>query len=125
MSDYSLINTQSEANPGFNFARFEKGTRYYTIILDRDLFDDWVITVANGRIGTKLGRVRTLAFPSFTDAFNQFFTAAKLRAKRGYSLESYKTCDPIIASMCIYSRKHPNSILHLHYSKKIHFESKH
>jgi len=43
MSDCSLTNTQSEANPGFNFARFEKGTRYYTIILDRDLFDDWVI----------------------------------------------------------------------------------
>ncbi len=27
MSDYSLTNTQSETNPGFNFARFEKRTR--------------------------------------------------------------------------------------------------
>ena len=91
MSDCSLTNTQSEANPGFNFARFEKGSRYYTIILDRDLFDDWVLTIANGRIGTNLGRIRTLAFPSFADAFNQFCTATKTREKRGYQLESCKT----------------------------------
>ncbi len=91
MSKQHLTNTPSKANPGFNFARFEKGTRYYIIILDRDLFDDWVLTIANGRIGTKLGRVRTLAFPSFTDAFNQFCITTKTREKRGYQLESCKT----------------------------------
>ena len=31
MSEQHLTNTPSEANPGFNFGRFEKGTRYYTI----------------------------------------------------------------------------------------------
>ena len=91
MSDCSLTNTQSEANPGFNFARFEKGTRYYTIILDRDLFDDWVLTIANGRIGTKLGRIRKIAFPCFSDALDQFRTAAKVRTKRGYQLDYYTT----------------------------------
>jgi hypothetical protein len=99
MSDCSLTNTQSEANPGFNFARFEKGTRYYTIILDRDLFDDWVIIIANGRIGTKLGRIRTLAFPSFTAAFNQFCIATKIRIKRGYQLETYSIHDSLSVYM--------------------------
>ena len=74
----------------FKLARFEKGTRYYTVILDKDLFDDWVISIANGRIGTKLGRVRTIAFPCFEDACNQFQVTMKNRAKRGYLLESYK-----------------------------------
>lgn len=75
----------------FKLARFEKGTRYYTVILDKDLFDDWVISIANGRIGTKLGRVRIIAFPSFGDACGQFQVAMKNRTKRGYLLESYKT----------------------------------
>lgn len=88
--------------PTFHAVRFEKGTRYYTIHLHKDLFDDWVLVVINGRIQTNLGKIRTLAFPSFTDAFNQFCTAIKLRAKRGYSLESYKTYNPIIANMPAY-----------------------
>ena len=86
MSDYSLTNTQSEANPGFNFARFEKGTRYYTIILDRDLFDDWVITIVNGRINTKLGRIRKLAFSNIVDANIKFYSITKTRVNRKYSL---------------------------------------
>jgi len=72
----------------FKYARFEKGTRYYTVILDKDLFDDWVITIANGRIGTKLGRIRKIAFPCFLDACTQFQNASKIRTKRGYLLES-------------------------------------
>jgi len=39
MSEQHLSTNQNEINPGFNFARFEKGTRFYTIILDKDLFD--------------------------------------------------------------------------------------
>ena len=74
----------------FQSARFEKGTRYYTVILDKDLFDDWVIIIANGRIGTKLGRIRTIAFPCFVDACDKFQVTIKNRAKRGYFLESYR-----------------------------------
>lgn len=88
--EQNLIKNQNETNSGFNFARFEKGTRYYTVILDKDLFDEWVITIANGRIGTKLGRIRKIAFPCFADALEQFCTTAKIRTKRGYQLESYK-----------------------------------
>lgn len=79
-----------ELDEKYLFARFEKGTRYYTVILDKDLFDDWVITIANGRIDTKLGRVRKIAFPSFAEACDKFRTTIKNRAKRGYLLESYR-----------------------------------
>lgn len=88
-----MSNNTIELDEKYLFARFEKGTRYYTVILDKDLFEDWVLTIANGRIGTKLGRVRTLAFPSFKDAFDRFCIATKIRDKRGYSLDSYRICD--------------------------------
>ena len=88
--EQNLIKNQNETNSGFNFARFEKGTRYYTVILDKDLFDDWVIIIANGRIGTKLGKIRTIAFPCFVDACDKFQVTIKNRAKRGYLLESYR-----------------------------------
>ena len=77
--------------PIFKCARFEKGNRYYNVILDKDLFNDWVITIANGRISTKLGRIRKIAHTSFADACNQFHNVTKTRTKRGYLLEYYKT----------------------------------
>ncbi|EHL32378.1 hypothetical protein [Legionella drancourtii] len=53
----------------YHTARFEKDMRYYVIRLSKDLLDDWVITLINGRIKTKLGQIRTLAFANFSDAF--------------------------------------------------------
>lgn len=38
--------------------RFEKGTRYYRLILYQDLFHHWIITKVNGGIGTSIGKVR-------------------------------------------------------------------
>lgn len=90
-SDSQLSMVTNDTDLIFKYARFEKGTRYYTIVLDRDLFEDWVITLANGRIGTKLGRIRKIAFTCFDDAFDQFENTTKTRIKRGYQLESYKT----------------------------------
>ena len=82
----------------YHVARFEKGTRYYTVILDKDLFNDWVITIANGRIGTKLGRIRIIAFPCFVDACDKFQATMKNRVKRGYSLDFYRTQDPLCSN---------------------------
>ena len=90
-SDSQLSTASNDTVPIFKCARFEKGTRYYTVILDKDLFNDWVITIANGRIGTKLGRIRKIAHTSFADACNQFHNVTKTRTKRGYLLEYYKT----------------------------------
>jgi hypothetical protein len=73
-------------------ARFEKDTRYYVIRLSKDLLEDWVITLINGRIKSKLGQSRTLAFANFNEAFDSFCQQAKIRHQRGYQLKNFD-CD--------------------------------
>jgi hypothetical protein len=71
----------------YHVARFEKETRYYVLRLEKDLLNDWTITATNGRIRSKLGQSRTLAFPTFVDAFASFCDMAKLRYHRKYQLK--------------------------------------
>ena len=73
--------------------RFEKDTRYYAMRLEKDLLDDWVIVVVNGRIQTKLGQIRTLAFPCFSDAFDHVCDMIGVRLKRGYRLKTWQSDD--------------------------------
>jgi hypothetical protein len=77
---------------GYHAARFEKDTRYYVIRLSKDLLEDWVITLINGRIKSKLGQSRTLAFANFNEAFDSFCQQAKIRHQRGYQLKNFD-CD--------------------------------
>ena len=44
----------------YHAARFEKESRYYVIRLSKDLLEDWVITLVNGRIKSKLGQTETI-----------------------------------------------------------------
>jgi hypothetical protein len=76
----------------YHAARFEKDTRYYVIRLSKDLLEDWVITLINGRIKSKLGQSRTLAFANFNEAFDSFCLQAKIRHQRGYQLKTFD-CD--------------------------------
>lgn len=76
----------------YHAARFEKDTRYYVIRLSKDLLEDWVITLINGRIKSKLGQSRTLAFANFNEAFDSFCQQAKIRHQRGYQLKNFD-CD--------------------------------
>lgn len=80
----------------YHAARFEKESRYYVIRLSKDLLDDWVITLINGRIKSKLGQSRTLAFTHFCDAFDQFCALAKIRQKRGYELSTINCDNPLM-----------------------------
>lgn len=73
----------------YQAARFEKDTRYYIIRLSKDLWDDWVITLSNGRIKSKLGHSRTLAFLNFNQAFDAFCQQIKIRHQRGYYLKTF------------------------------------
>ncbi len=54
------------------YLRFEKGTRYYTLVLDKDLFGDWVITKANGRINSRLGQIKNECCFSYKNAVSRF-----------------------------------------------------
>ncbi len=76
----------------YHVARFEKDSRYYVLRLERDLLNDWTITAINGRIRSKLGQSRTLAYPTFNHAFESFCSMAKLRYQRKYHLKSI-ACD--------------------------------
>ena len=55
----------------YHAARFEKETRYYSIRLESDLLDDWVIILANERCTSNLGQTRTIAYSDFDKAFDQ------------------------------------------------------
>ena len=68
----------------YHEVRFEKDSRYYVLRLSQDLLEDWVITLINGRIKSKLGQSRTLAFASFNEAFEYLCALAKIRFLRGY-----------------------------------------
>ncbi|KTD71726.1 hypothetical protein Lste_0011 [Legionella steelei] len=87
----------------YHDARFEKDTRYYVIRLSKDLLEDWVITLINGRIKSKLGQSRTLAFANFNEAFDYFFLLTKVRHQRGYQLKTF-TCDnPLLLHLLPFS----------------------
>ena len=81
----------------YHDARFEKESRYYVIRLSKDLLEDWVITLINGRVKTKLGQSRTLAFANFNEAFEHFCVLANVRHQRNYQLKEFFSENPILA----------------------------
>lgn len=82
--------------------RFEKESRYYVIRLEKDLLDDWTITIINGRIKSKLGQSRTHAFPSYGDAFDQFCNLAKTRYQRGYYPKTLRSDSPPLLQLILF-----------------------
>jgi hypothetical protein len=74
-------------NEFYHEARFEKDKRYYVLRLEKDLLDDWTITAINGRIKSKLGQRRILAFSTYTNAFAQFLSMVKIRYQHNYRLK--------------------------------------
>jgi len=103
----------------WHMIRFEKDTRYYSMCIKKDLLDDWIIVVINGRIQTKLGQIRTLAFPCYSEAFDHFCNMIQVRLKRHYHLKSYQGDNPWLLKLIVYSpttaieNQIPNSIRHL------------
>lgn len=70
----------------FKLARFEKGTRYYTMILHRDLLNDWVITRINGRINSNLGKIVNLPMKDAQEGLKEYKQMIIYRKdKRSYS----------------------------------------
>jgi hypothetical protein len=44
--------------------RWTRGTRYYRVHLEQDLWTGWLLTQVHGRIGSRLGRARSFEQPS-------------------------------------------------------------
>lgn len=87
----------------FHTARFEKATRYYVIRLEQDLLGDWTLCVSNGRIKSRLGQSRIIAFECFSDACEYFFLMAKEQNQRGYHPVSYDTEDFLYQTMVLWA----------------------
>ena len=87
----------------YHMIRFEKDTRYYSMRIEKDLLDDWVIVVINGRIQTKLGQVRTLAFTCYSDVFDHFCEMIQVRLKREYYLKSYQGGNSLLLQLIPYA----------------------
>ena len=102
----------------YHAASFEKDTRYYVIRLSKDLLEDWIITLINGRIKSKLGQSRTLAFANFNEAFDSFCQQAKIRHQRGYHLKTFN-CDNHLLLQLLPFLVHAENTEEVHESKII------
>ena len=65
--------------------RWEKGTRFYEALVERDLFGDWVLTLVWGRRGSALGRVQHRVQPSVAAAHDALQMVVRRRQGRGYA----------------------------------------
>jgi hypothetical protein len=66
--------------------RWVRGTRYYRVHLEQDLWRGWVLTKVHGRRGTALGRAHTLPAPTIEFALSQPAAIPKRRRQRGHEL---------------------------------------
>jgi hypothetical protein len=67
--------------------RWTRGSRYYRVHLEQDLWRNWLLTKVNGRVGTRLGRFRSHEVPSIETALLELAAIAKRRRQRGYELK--------------------------------------
>jgi hypothetical protein len=75
--------------------RWVRGTRYYRVHLEQDLWSNWLLTQVNGRVGSPLGRARSRPAPSIEDALFELAAIAQRRRKRGYDLRTELTSIPM------------------------------
>lgn len=66
--------------------RWIRGSRYYRVHLEQDLWSGWIITQVNGRRGSPLGRARAKPASSIEAALLELAHLAKRRRQRGYQL---------------------------------------
>jgi hypothetical protein len=68
--------------------RWVRGTRYYRVHLEQDLWNGWLLTRVNGRRDSSLGRIRSVPSPNIETALLDLAAIAKRRRLRGYELMS-------------------------------------
>lgn len=61
--------------------------RYYHVLINQDLFGNWVLTLAWGGIHKATGRIINKPFPTYQDAKKASEKIFAIRKRRGYSLK--------------------------------------
>jgi hypothetical protein len=64
--------------------RFERGTRYYRLHLEQDLWGAWCLTRVNGRRNTRLGRALTTWPGTYGEALARLSASAVRRREGDY-----------------------------------------
>lgn len=64
--------------------RWETPIRYYTLVVQRNLFGDWELVRAWGGRGTRLGAMRVDPAASFDEASSLMDAETRRRERRGY-----------------------------------------
>lgn len=66
--------------------RWEKGSRYYGVLLQPDLWQQWVVICSWGGKNTALGRVVHLPVASYEEGLASIEQIGRVRQRRGYTL---------------------------------------
>ena len=66
--------------------RWEKDTRYYQVLLQKDLFGSWCLTRIWGKRNSALGQVRHLPVSSYQEGLIKISQIEKTRKQHKYSL---------------------------------------
>ena len=74
--------------PSWVALRWERGSRYYRMHLEQDLWGHWTLTRVVGRKGAPRGRYMTSWVASQADGLMTLGAIAKRRRERGYRLVS-------------------------------------
>jgi WGR domain len=69
---------------------WQRETRYYKAAITQDLFGNWIILRAWGRVKSRLGRTLALPVASYEDALTQLEQIHKKRLGRGYAAHTRK-----------------------------------
>ncbi|RMD59543.1 WGR domain-containing protein [Candidatus Parcubacteria bacterium] len=73
------------AHPSFS-ARWHKGTRYYELRVQQDLWGDWTISRIWGQRGSRLGSMKIEPYDSLEQAMRRYEELSKQRARKGYEM---------------------------------------
>ncbi|RCL00610.1 MAG: hypothetical protein JSC188_000860 [Candidatus Tokpelaia sp. JSC188] len=76
-------------------AFFETKTRHYTIILQKDLFNQWILVRIWGGKASRLGQETTTLCANYADGLILFKKTRTQRLRRKYIEVNHKTAEPI------------------------------
>ena len=65
-------------------SRWEKDTRYYELLVQQDLWGQWLLTRVWGRRGSAMGQIRHELCESYAAGLTKYAEAENKREKRGY-----------------------------------------
>jgi predicted DNA-binding WGR domain protein len=89
---------QESAECYFQHWQNKVNQRYYFCYIARDLFNDWILTLAYGGMGTKSGAITHHYCQTIEQALTKMEAIATKRKRRGYVLVLQKSNPPSIIS---------------------------